>query len=176
MDESQLPDNSSLTYRWTDPSRGYSAFHPIGDINNDGYGDILLGYQSETGMYFGHSTVPNIRPRVVLGNGETWTGELTVDAVVDDDDRHDLYGDLKVNGEVLQSIQLVDSEIPEPQVSTLGGRAGAIGNFNGDEYDDFVLGDDRDESFADPYGRIYVLYGGPTENWQQNLELRHINQ
>lgn len=102
-----------------------------GDVNADGFDDIVV-----VGRDFDHDTFV----RVIFGRASAPGGVLDTDEASDGSGRG-----FAVRGSI--------------GVSSTSGRAGVIGDVDGDGYDDFaasaIIGDDGQ-------GRVYIVHGGPS--------------
>ena len=199
--------NADLTILGDDDGDRLGRSVASGDVNNDGYGDIIIGaYQADR-----TATITNTGKTYVLygGSSITWTAPTTVDLSVssadltligmDKEDQAGFYvssGDLNSDGYddllitayqadpfgrdeageayvVYGSAGLTGTRYlsVEADVTIYGAAAGdrlgrsvTSGDFNGDGYDDLLLGAsraDRSATITDT-GKAYLFYGGPT--------------
>ena len=102
---------------------GY-AIDNLGDVNGDGYEDIIVGAPS------------NMEYAPVAGKAYVFLGGDPMDTIPD----WWYYGtnDLQCLGEIVSN----------------------AGDFNGDGYNDFMIGDYCYPSFFNAYGRVLLFYGG----------------
>lgn len=109
--------------------------HPIADFNGDYYSDVAIGIPSEEvdGAEYAGAVV-------VLYGGE---GGLTAAGSQLIDQRGDVYG--------------------EPQIGAMFGKALAVGDFDGDFYDDLAIGVPYWDEVAGlrDAGLVVILYGSP---------------
>ncbi|WP_430895141.1 MULTISPECIES: FG-GAP-like repeat-containing protein [unclassified Paraflavitalea] len=170
-----LPTPSSLV-----ESNNANAFlgvsvNSAGDINGDGYSDIIIGVQAtNTRIYYGASTGLNLSSLVSL----TTTNSSVSSA---GDVNGDGYSDLLVgsaqysNGQTNEGIAyvfhgsaqylstspMVLNNVTQNQ-SGFGQSVNSLGDVNGDGYGDIIIGCyGYDDNGADE-GRAFVYYGSPT--------------
>jgi hypothetical protein len=151
-----LPPQKSFSFDSND-------LQPAGDVNGDGYADLIVQNTSPTFLLLGGpSGFANAASPILMSAGEAMgVGDVNGDG----------YGDLasssrvylgSPSGPVLtQPIEVKDPN-PDPQVDRyIGGQAAAPGDMNGDGFADLVLGFVNDTlSFGMPFA--IVFYGGPT--------------
>ena len=156
---------------------GY-AVGSAGDVNGDGYDDIIVGgdqYKAFTGhvyVYLGSSHGPDSRPAFV-GTGETVNNHYGYAAGTAGDVNRDGFDDIVVgayhhanfrgrvyvylggsNGLGSASIVL-DGEAPGDY---FGRSVATAGDVNGDGYDDVLIGA---QAYDRSTGRAYLYTGGP---------------
>jgi PGF-pre-PGF domain-containing protein len=129
-------------YRKDDLGRGTSY---AGDINGDGYDDLLIpsyGYTSvakegigRTNLIYGRETIFSGRINVSTANA-SWSRE---------------------------SIESSENTLAE-----------GIGDFNGDGYDDFVIDHFRDDYGGDSAGQTYLILGSPI-SYAGNYNVSEVN-
>lgn len=109
--------------------------HPVADFNGDYYSDLAIGVPSEE------------------VDGAEYAGAVNV-----------LYGsDAGLTAGGSQLIDQAGAVYGEPQIGAMFGGALAVGNFDGDAYDDLAIG----APFYDEVGRlvdtglVVILYGSP---------------
>jgi len=95
-----------------------NAVAGAGDVNGDGYDDILIGGpQNEGGGHHNGTTY------LVLGHSEDWSTQIDLDAA-----------DASFDGETSNSYS--------------GGAVSGAGDTNGDGYSDFLIGNSIDENYS----------------------------
>lgn len=123
-------------------SNGHLGFavSPAGDVNGDGFDDIIIGapdkYQSGR-PYAGAAYIFYGGP--LIGNKPGYPKNLSVDDA-----------DVILMGENSQD--------------KFGSAVSWGGDFNGDGYDDVIIGAPLARIGGNPMGRAYIYYGGPTMN------------
>lgn len=107
----------------------------VADVNKDGYDDVIAG-AAATPMVNTNGTV------VVIYGGPTLPG-ATIDLI----DEPGTYG---------------ETRIVDPVTGTLFGYTVAAGDFNGDGYDDVLVGaSEASTANGEKSGAAYVIFGGP---------------
>ncbi|MFI5304034.1 MAG: FG-GAP-like repeat-containing protein [Nitrospiria bacterium] len=111
------------------PSRKFFYGRITGDLNGDGYADIIVGAEGTKGP--GQVSVFLGKPNP--SNGGVSTPNLTPDLTLKGENGGDLFG------------------------STL-----AVGDLNGDGYDDIIVGANQNGAGGNKAGRVYIYFGGPS--------------
>jgi len=118
----------------------------VGDVNNDGYDDIIIGATSnneggenagKTYLIFGRSTA-------------LWQMDINLSEA-----------DVSFIGE--------DSH------DNSGFAVAGAGDVNNDGYDDIVIGASGDEEGGNDAGQTYLILGRPTNQWQIDIDLAEAN-
>ncbi|HYE45866.1 MAG TPA: hypothetical protein VEA44_08845, partial [Caulobacter sp.] len=111
-----------------------------GDINGDGLGDLIVGgsYGDEGGGTFGAAYVVFGRDTAIEGDFAASLNLRSLDGI---------------DGFAVQGVSFL---------SNLGYSVAAIGDLNGDGFDDFALGARRAELTASGHGAVYVVFGKDT--------------
>jgi hypothetical protein len=156
---------------WTGPAGGGrfgQSVSTAGDVNGDGYGDVIVGApdRSSAYLYLGSSTGLSAEPAwSATGSGVGW------DVGTAGDVNGDGYDDVLVveyNSERAHVYLGGDSGLSPTPVATLSGEnsgeefgssASAAGDVNGDGYDDIIVGAKAYDTYT---GRAY-LYLGDTD-------------
>jgi len=134
----------TLTGKYLDGSFGRSV-NTAGDINNDGYDDIIIGAYKENNQAGG--------VYVVYGGEKSSMSDL--------DFRTGIVLDPATKGFLVTA---------EAAGDHLGFRAASAGDLNNDGYDDTIFGAD---THGRTRGRVYVIYGKQT-SLLENIDLSQI--
>jgi hypothetical protein len=120
---------------------GYSVAG-AGDVNNDGYDDILIGapYNDEKVSNAGQTYLILGRPTV------NWQMDLDLSAAS-------------------------ASFLGENDQDLSGSSVAGAGDVNKDGYDDILIGAQENDESASNSGQTYLILGRPTVNWQMDLDL-----
>ncbi len=164
----------------TDSTGIGTSIAALGDINQDGYDDFLVGsWNEEAFVYFGNS-MPDTIPHLIIPKPDTIgynfgislynvgdvNGDGGVDFIINVDSPSApvecslVY--LYFGGSILDTIPDLIIQGQENWDTLFGYRGAGIGDFNGDGGNDFMILDyefwiDYEEDYR---GRIYVYYGG----------------
>ncbi len=129
--------NAGLTISGTTP--GYGAGMSIasaGDVNGDGYDDIVIG-------------APNASPGGAIKAGQAWI----------------VFGGEALTGTKSLSDADVVTLTGNPNTPIVGGNAGksvaGVGDVNGDGFDDVLVGAPNEKPAGTGSGQSYLVYGGP---------------
>jgi len=134
-----------------------------GDINNDGFDDIILnagGYNQGTGavyFYLGSEQVDSVADIILFGADSSFLGGPICFADVNNDG----YDDFILSGKNFDKLLYFGGEqidtIPDLIFNNGSGLINCAGDLNNDGFDDLVFGQ---PGFSMTRGRIYVYFGG----------------
>jgi hypothetical protein len=185
-----LMDNTAdvvMTGSGTNQALGYSV-EGAGDVNQDGYDDIIASaqiYGTNAGrvyIYYGGSSMNNTED--VTYSAENNGDFFGCDVAPAGDINHDGYPDMIFGarsystitgrayifygGPSLSSTYAASSAnviiTGEGTNDGFGASVEAVGDINGDGYDDLSIGADQDNSFT---GKAYIFYG--RETWPSSI-------
>ncbi|GEM_PF-3320779 len=159
----------------------------IGDFNNDGYDDFIVGspyYMGSYGrayIYFGGDEPDNISDIVISGSSANKSLGSTVSGI--GDFNNDGYSDVCVaeyttNGNVFiyygggEPDNTSDITIADVIPNQYSCAISTAGDFNNDGFDDFVLGL---SSIYGVEGKVLIYYGGDTPDATADLEITGEN-
>jgi len=158
-----------------DGSNGQSG----GDINKDGFSDLIINYS----VYWGGSSMDNIAdytlanaPRIA-GMGD-YNNDGYADVITgqpDDDTNGESAGSVSIffGGSQLNSSPDVVF-YGEPSFDYFGLSVSSAGDLNNDGYNDFIIGSPGNDQVALNAGCAYVYFGG--ETLQNKPDLTHTGQ
>jgi len=158
-----IPD---LSFRIDMEQAGIETISAIGDVNNDGYDDIIIALE-EAYLYLGGETMDNIADitfdstNYAVSSAGDLNGDGFLDFAINGYDS-DLTGIVKVfygNTSISNTPQLVLGK--ELNHYSFGYTIGGGYDINNDGYDDIVVSSSFYEVTPSGYeGRVYVYYGG----------------
>ncbi|MFC1781735.1 ankyrin repeat domain-containing protein [Planctomycetota bacterium] len=164
---------------------GFGVNVGIGDIDNDGYEDILIGAntfnnnQGRAYLYWGKSRENMDTDCDLTFTGEAGRGGFAELSVCDGDVNADGYADVLISARQYDNFRgrvylyLGDTKEKmdaQPELVLTGENerdwfgdppGGSFGDFNNDGYDDLAIGARRWQSNSEQ-GRVYVYHGGHT--------------
>lgn len=153
IEQSDLPGNYGFSITsMTSLADNHRKIKPAGDINGDGMQDIFIGFDKRAKHALNDSDTENpyreIYPYLLFGNTTGLFGELDFDALIDGDNGTRFIDSTNVNDGFFGT-----------GVSGLGQSMVALGNFNGDQYDDFAILDGSYVGEGTDADYLYTLYG-----------------
>lgn len=138
---------------------------PAGDINGDGMQDIFIGFDpvAKNKLYDSDTENPyrEIFPYLLFGNTTGVFGELDFDALLDGENGTRFIDSTNVNEGFFGT---GDSGLGQSMVS--------LGNFNGDQYDDFAILDGSYVGEGIKADYLYIVYG--KESWTAEFNLADL--
>jgi hypothetical protein len=140
----------------------------LGDINGDGYDDIIISFSSYCNIYFGGEPF-DWQPDVRFNSGGFLTpGDVNNDgyadvlisySISDDDWPINYIMKLYFGGATVDTV--ADFEFTSPYYRPWCSRfVNAIGDVNGDGYNDFVISEYY--NWSNGVGHVYLFWGGET--------------
>ena len=164
---------------------GY-AVSTAGDVNGDGYADVIIGARKYSGMqkqegkiylYYGSAQGLSAQPAWVAVRGRA-NAHLGAAVALAGDVNGDGYADVIIGANRYSGSEIYEGQASvyygsanglaaEPNWSVTGGQLAAglgvavstAGDVNGDGYDDILLGADRYNGKEANGGRVYIYYG-----------------
>jgi len=158
----------SAAANWTDESDQANAWFGVavataGDVNGDGYGDVIVGAAREGGdrgwayVYYGAATGLSVNPNWTVSGGNKFGGSVATAGDVNGDGYSDVVVGTPSEVQVYYGSSAGLSAVPDWSVNT--GNVGATaGDVNRDGYSDVIVGD----SGYQAVGRALVYYGSTT--------------
>ncbi|MBL7187269.1 MAG: FG-GAP repeat protein [Phycisphaerae bacterium] len=150
-----------------------------GDVNNDGFADMLIGdgyinnFRGKVSFYYGGKTIDTVHPDYVF-SGENDGDQLGAQTVDFGDVNGDGYDDIIIGATLYGSEDMdgrayvflggpgIDAKADlilegEDGKNSRFGIAVAAGDIDNDGYDDVLVGA---QSYNDRMGRVYLFWGG----------------
>ena len=136
--------NASFIGEAAGDESGYSVCS-AGDVNNDGFDDILIGARKSDGA-------GNDRGQtyLILGKDTGWAHDTSL-AGAD------------------------ASFIGEADSDESGSCVSPAGDVNNDNYDDFLIGASKNDEIAVDAGQVYLIFGEETPGWGSDLSLTNAD-
>jgi len=147
----------------------------VGDVNGDGYSDILIGaqgYQSLKGrayLFYGGTTMNNVPDMIytgeatsnsfgwAVGGGGDINGDGYKDFIVGASGHNSNKGKIYIYKNSLKGNDIPDISTYGEFQNQFGSSISAAGDVNGDGYDDYISGAPAYGDFAK--GRAYIFFG-----------------
>jgi hypothetical protein len=129
----------------TEDRAGYSAAMG-GDVDNDGYADLVIGADRDSITLANQGQV-----YVILGGPTVGQPNLDVGAAAS------------------------GSWVGEAQGDFAGASVAVVGDVNNDGYDDIAVGAPGNSEGAWLAGQVYVIFGRPTIQWSMGVSLQQAN-
>jgi hypothetical protein len=158
-----------------------NAVSSAGDVNADGYDDIIVGVKNFAPdgaalIYFGGSAMDNVPDLTLLGEslGDNFgtsvsgAGDVNRDGFDDVIVGDNLYGPnigrayIYFGGSAMNST--VDVTLSADDSSSFGAAVSDAGDVNRDGYADVLVGAPTNDAVASNAGRAYIFYGGASMN------------
>ena len=136
----------------------------IGDINGDGYDDLLVSFTSYCNIYFGGDPFDLI-PDITFSNGffevpGDVNNDNYADVIIRYRDSFGYYFELYFGGPEVDTIADFTFRPPIYGNDLYSNYVREIGDVNNDGYNDFIIS--CFENFPDSKGRVFLFYGGET--------------
>jgi hypothetical protein len=191
--------NKTMTGETTNNNFGYSAAS-AGDVNGDGYSDVIVGAYGYDGRY-GRAYIFYGGPGMDTTADVTFTGETSIDTInfdfgasvasagdVNGDGYSDViigargyltntgrvyifYGGASISDKDLSAGATADVTLTGGTTGdALGASVSSAGDVNGDGYSDVIIGA-RGYSAGNTTGRAYIYYGGTTMDGTADVTL-----
>jgi hypothetical protein len=170
-----LSATSSLTLTGQTDNEGFGgAVATVGDVNGDGYADVIIGAAGDAGqpgrayVYFGQNTGLEATPALTLigeSPGDNFGGAVATAGDVNGDGYADIVVGASGEGRVyvysggasLSATPMLTLTSGRP-TDHLGTSVGTAGDVNGDGYSEIIVGASTD---GGNWGRAYIYIGGP---------------
>lgn len=164
---------------------------PLGDINEDGYDDVIVGTQHNVGsgrayVYFGGAPMDTISDLILKGekqydyfgmtvaSGGDVNGDAATDIIVGNGQIRVEKAYIYFGGALLDTIP--DLILTGPLDSDFGWHVASAGDINNDGYDDVMVSahwyTEVPGSTPPGYGRLYIYYGGLNMNNTPDIIIR----
>jgi hypothetical protein len=170
-----------------DDDRFSCSVDSAGDVNNDGYDDVIVGAEHNDAagnnagrayIFYGGSTMDNVADIVL--NGETANDLFGISVSSAGDVNNDGYDDVIVgahwndrNGGDAGSAYIyyggsdMDTTVDvilsgEESGDMFAYSVSSAGDVNNDNYDDVIIGSHNNDTGGNNTGRAYIFYGGST--------------
>ena len=136
----------------------------IGDINGDGYDDLLVSFTSYCNIYFGGDPFDLI-PDITFSNGffevpGDVNNDNYADIIIGYHDSFGYYFELYFGGPEVDTIADFTFRPPVYSNDLYSNHIREIGDVNNDGYNDFIIS--CFDNFTDNKGRVFLFYGGET--------------
>ena len=165
-------------------TRYYETFiNGLGDVNNDGYDDIMISYQDRTsvisdysfshGIIYGGAVIDTTLHKITIPEGLMYGQTARGHAIGDfNGDGIDDFIGYMCNPGIWFGSNYLDLNIANIQSNEYSGSNAVIvyGDFNGDGYDDFVLSNSSTPMPQE--GHAFLFLGGANPNGVPDLHIR----
>ncbi|MBL0108772.1 MAG: FG-GAP repeat protein [Ignavibacteria bacterium] len=180
---SAMNNTADVTFTGTTLTNFGNSVSNAGDVNGDGYSDIIAGeknaYNSATGrayIYFGGTAMNNSADQILTGEASSnYFGASVSDA---GDMNGDGYSDVITgaygfNSNTGNMDNIADVSLAgEASGNRFGNSVSKAGDVNGDGYSDVIIGA---WGYSSAKGRAYLFYGGTSMNNTADIILTGVN-
>ncbi len=171
-----------------------------GDVNNDGYGDIIIGesafnnsleaYKGRLSLFYGGANMNNVADRIIYGESSyDYFGYSVSDAGdVDGDGVNEFVAGAPLNDNAGNNAGMVylykgtetatdldDVELTGLPSVQFGYAVSSAGDFNADGYDDVIVGAPKAYSNGLESGEASIYFGGPVWNKTPDITISGQN-
>jgi len=153
-----------------------ASIAPAGDVNGDGFSDLIVSTRGKALVYFGGSptdSVPDLELTGVSVTSVSPAGDVNGDG----------FDDLLVSGDYSQAGRAyvyygAPQPDPVPAIGIVGAPGEAFGwsiskagDFNGDGFGDVVVGAPFNSTVGSEQGRAFIYFGGPSADAEPDVVL-----
>ncbi|MCA9750008.1 MAG: FG-GAP repeat protein, partial [Romboutsia sp.] len=182
LGNNELNNNYDLFLKGTTTMSGFGGVISfLGDINNDGYQDFIIGERKKTTIYYGSNEIDSLKTKVLLAINDKFGFGGSLSAA--GDLNNDGYQDILIGGETINTDSSrayiyyggnIINDKPDVILSlgnyndSFGCRVSTAGDLNNDNYDDIMI---SATGYSGSKGAVLIYYGGETINEKPDVML-----